>query len=233
MEARKIVEGFGGPEAVKKSLRKSFEKKEYAWVAQLADYLIRVTPDDQEVKQVKADALRQMGYASRSSIPRSWYLSQARVLEGKTKVASIVPPTVEEVMATKPGTYINFFRVRLDPGKSANLDRVLQMEFADYENTPFALHVRHGVAEFVAEPKDHYKPAEMIIKVPRETWARFYTGEITIEDVLNSKGTSFEGNQTEIIEFFNMFDRFDPVKHKVIPAAQEEVLEGLGGMQGK
>ena len=34
--------------------------EEYAWVTQLTDYLYKVYPNDQEVRQLKADALRKI-----------------------------------------------------------------------------------------------------------------------------------------------------------------------------
>ena len=68
-QAKKIVQGFGGVDAVKAELSKTMKNKEYAWSAELAGYLVKAAPDDAEARQLLADALRQLGYRTEASIP--------------------------------------------------------------------------------------------------------------------------------------------------------------------
>ena len=61
----------------------AMEKKEYSWAAQLVNYLYRLDPTDEEVRQRKAEALRQMAYVSTGANNRAHLISQALTLEGK------------------------------------------------------------------------------------------------------------------------------------------------------
>jgi len=57
-QAKRIVPLMGGRDKVLVAARAAFEKKEYAWTAQLVNYLYRLNPQDKEARQLKADALR-------------------------------------------------------------------------------------------------------------------------------------------------------------------------------
>jgi hypothetical protein len=68
------------------SAKAHFSKKEYAWAAQLVNYLYRLDPLDEEVRKIKAEALRQMAYVSTGGNDRANLLSQALALEGKVTI---------------------------------------------------------------------------------------------------------------------------------------------------
>jgi alkyl sulfatase BDS1-like metallo-beta-lactamase superfamily hydrolase len=53
-EAQRIVPLMGGRDAVLAAAAEAMEKKEYAWAAQLVNYLYRLDPTDPEVRQRKA-----------------------------------------------------------------------------------------------------------------------------------------------------------------------------------
>jgi alkyl sulfatase BDS1-like metallo-beta-lactamase superfamily hydrolase len=114
-QARKIVKGFGGADAVKAELSKTIKNKEYAWSAELAGYLVKAAPGDAQARQLLADALRQMGYNTEASIPRSWYLTRALALEGKLQIPVAMFTGPDSVLQSAPDTYVNQYRVRLDP----------------------------------------------------------------------------------------------------------------------
>jgi hypothetical protein len=70
-----------------------------------------------------------------------------------------MPPS-QEVVAASPDTFVNFFRVRIDPRKSEDTDKVVEFVFTDKGNLGVALHVRRGVAEYVPVPADHYRQSD-------------------------------------------------------------------------
>jgi alkyl sulfatase BDS1-like metallo-beta-lactamase superfamily hydrolase len=171
-EARRIVEGFGGRAKMLDAVRASLNSREYAWAAQLVNYLYRLAPDDPEARQLKADALRQMGYITTGTIPRSWYLSQARSLEGKVSITRNVPPSGAQIAAS-PETFVDFHRVRLIPEKSVGVNEVIAFVFADAAGTA-ALHVRDGVAEFVPIPAMHCLSPAHTVTLRAAVWGRLY-----------------------------------------------------------
>jgi len=153
-EAQRIVPLMGGRDKVLEAATNALSNKEYAWSAQLANYLYRLDPQDEEVRKVKAEALRQMAYVSTGANDRAHLMSQALALEGKVTIPRLIPPPPEAIVAS-PTTFLDYFRVRIDPEKSGNTDKVLRFDFADGSSA--GLHVRRAVAEFVASPDDHYR----------------------------------------------------------------------------
>ncbi|MBD0399952.1 alkyl sulfatase dimerization domain-containing protein [Flammeovirga sp. EKP202] len=211
IEARKMVLGFGGKNKMMEQVEIALDNKEYAWATQLTDYLYKVYPNDQKVRQQKADALRKMGQVTESSISRSWYLSQARALENKVMIPHIILPEVAQIMDSEPGTFVNMMRVRINPEKSIDTNKLIVFEFTDVENRPqFGLHIRNGIAEFVENPSTYYKEKDVVIKVPRELFANYYAGKINVEKLLfNSNKVSMNINQTEVQWLLEQFDWFD------------------------
>jgi alkyl sulfatase BDS1-like metallo-beta-lactamase superfamily hydrolase len=77
------------------------EKKEYSWAAQLVNYLYQLDPQDADVRQLKAAALRQMAYVSTGGNDRAHLMSQALSLEGKVTIPRLIPPAPETIAAGK------------------------------------------------------------------------------------------------------------------------------------
>ena len=80
--------------------RKAYEKKEYAWAAQLVNYLYKLEPQDKEVRLFKAEVLRQLAYLSTGANARSHLLTTALALEGKVTVPRLIPPQPSAIVAT-------------------------------------------------------------------------------------------------------------------------------------
>lgn len=119
----KIVNGFGGVNSTIDQIKHSIEKKEYNWAAELSTYLLYGFPDNDEVKMLKADALRKLGWENPTVEGRNWYLTQANILEGKINASVLqkIPNTnlVNEVMKTVSLDDLLFnMMFKLDPVKS-------------------------------------------------------------------------------------------------------------------
>ena len=204
-QAEKIVAGFGGIDAVKNELRKVMDKKDYAWAGQLGGYLVQVVPDDQEAKALLAKAFRQMGYQTMATIPRSWYLTRALQLEGKTFVPTIFFSGPEPIIDSEPGTFVNYMRVRLDPRASLGTDSQLSFRFTDRDAPAMALHVRGGVAEFIEDVSQYHRKSDAEIMLSMDAWARYYVGEINLDQLLTRDDVN-ASNRDKVRAFFMLFD---------------------------
>jgi alkyl sulfatase BDS1-like metallo-beta-lactamase superfamily hydrolase len=215
-EADRIVPLMGGRDAVLAAAAEAMKKKEYAWAAQLVNYLYRLDPEDAEVRQAKADALRQMAYVSTGANDRAHLMSQAVALEGKVTIPRVVPPA-PEVIAASPTTYLDYFRVRIDPQKSGETDKVLRFDFADGSSA--GLHVRRAVAEYVASPDDHYREPDITLTMSGETWAKIYLSQATTADLIAGGEIKVSGDAAEAARVIDLFDRYAPEKAVVVPPA--------------
>lgn len=202
-EAERIVSGFGGEERMRAVIQESYDKKEYAWVAQLCNYILKINPKSKAIMDIKADSLRQMGRVSTSAITRNYYLTQALELEGKVDTLSneIKRIRVNQVLEAPPETWINNLRFYLIPEKSISVDCVMGIKFNDI-GKKFTIHVRKGILESI----DYELKNEVSINLTMKVWANLLGNEITLNDAINDGDVTVTGNREEVLNFFEMLD---------------------------
>jgi alkyl sulfatase BDS1-like metallo-beta-lactamase superfamily hydrolase len=210
-EAERLVKLIGGRDKVLAEAKAAMEKKEYAWAAQLVNYVYRLNPQDKEARLLKAEILRQLAYLSTGANARSHLLTAALALESKVTVPRLIPPN-PRIIEAKPATFVDYFRIRLDPQKSGATDKVIQFNFKG-DHQPVALHVRRAVAEFVSDPGDHYKTADVELTLSGETWAKLYLSSESAEKLIKDGEIDVKkGAANEAAELFALFDKYRPEK---------------------
>jgi len=210
-EAERLVALIGGREKVLEEAKAAFDRKEVAWAAQLVNYLYKLDPADKEVRLFKAKVLRQLAYLSTGANARSHLLTTALALEGKVTVPRLIPPN-PAVIASTPETFVDYFRVRIDPEKSGKTDKVILFDFTGDHGT-VGLHVRRAVAEFLPDPDEHYKPADIIVSLSGETWAKLYLSSATLEDLAAAGEIEMRrGSVEEAAKILDLFDKYRPEK---------------------
>lgn len=215
-EAKRIVPLMGGRSKVLAAATEAMENKEYAWAAQLVNYLYRLDPTDAEARKLKAEALRQMAYVSTGANNRAHLMSQAMALEGKVTLPRVVPPAAETVAAF-PATFVDYFRVRIDPVKSDSTDCVLRFDFPD--KTRVGLHVRRAVAEFITDPATYPRDPDIVLELTGETWAKVYLSSNSMGELVeNGRIAVTTGDAEEAVRVLELFDRYDASRAVVVPS---------------
>jgi len=220
-EAERLVKLVGGKDKVVKAAKAALDAKEYAWAAQLIQYVYLLDSRDKVVRQLKADALRQMAYRATGSIPRAFLMSEALALEGKVKIPRLVPPSAE-IIAQSPDKFVDFFRVRIDPKKAQDTDKVVEFAFTDKEKKAVALHVRRGVVEYIPVPADYYRKSDYVVQLDSKTWAALYLSSIDLEKAATAgKAKVTKGDAKEVAGVSNLFDKSAPTKNYKIPPLED------------
>lgn len=229
-EAERLVALMGGRDAVVTAAADALERNEYAWAARVIQYVYLLDPQDAEVRQLKADALRAMGHLTTGSIPRAFLLTEARALEGTVDIPRLIPPTPETIAAS-PEVFVNYFRVRIDPRLSADTDKVLTFNFIGTSNGLVGLHVRRGIAEYLTTPSEHYRPVDFALTLSPETWAEIYLSSVSMADAIASGAVTLDtGSATELAEVFAAFDIFDPARNITVPFPDDLTHRGFVAM---
>jgi alkyl sulfatase BDS1-like metallo-beta-lactamase superfamily hydrolase len=213
-EARRLVPLMGGRTKVLAAAREALDKKEYAWAAKLANQIYLIDNQDRDARQLKADALRQMAYVSTGANDRAHLMSQALALEGKVNIARLIPPPAKAMIAS-PTTFVNYFRVRIDPEKSDKTNRFVRFDFTD--GTSAGLHIRRAVAEFVPDPDRYQRKPNITLAMSAETWIKLYLSQERPEDLIKNGDIKVTGDWDEAARVLNLFDRYKPEKAVVIP----------------
>ena len=146
---------------------------------------------------------------------------QALALEGKVTIPRLIPPSPETI-AQSPATFVDYFRVRIDPKKAQDTDKILEFVFADKGNQTVALHVRRGVVEFIPVPADYLREADYVVELDSETWAALYLSSTDVEKALtDGKIKLSTGDPEEAAAVFDLFDKFVPAKNYKIPPFED------------
>ena len=127
----------------------------------------------------------------------------------KGRLPKLVPPGAETIAAA-PETFVDFFRVRIDPKKSENTDKIVEFVFTDKGNHAVALHVRRGIAEYIPVPVDYFRKSDYVLQLDSETWAGLYLSAVSFGDAIGSEKVMLTGNKKEMKGIFDMFDKYRP-----------------------
>jgi len=220
-EAERLVELMGGKGKVVAAAKAALDAKEYAWGTQLIQYVYLLDPTDKDVRQIKADLLRQMGHRTTGSIARAFLLSEAGALEGEVTIPRLIPPT-PEIIAESPDTFVDYFRVRIDPRKAQDTDEVVQFVFTDKENKAVALHVRQGVVEYIPVPADYHRQPDYIVELDSGSWAALYLSATDLKmAVAEGKVKLAKGDQSDVGRLFDLFDKFVPTRNDKVPPLED------------
>lgn len=219
-EAVRMIELMGGKDKVIIAAKGALERKEYAWGAQIIQYAYLLEPTNKEVRNLKAELLRQMAYRTSGSIARAFLLTEALTLEGKVTYPKLIPPS-PDIIAGEPQSFVDFFRVRIDPKKSENTDKVIEFVFTDKGNLAVGLHVRRGVVEYIPVPADYLQKTDYVIKLDSKTWAGLYLNAISLSDSIDSAKVTLIGDKKEVVGIFDMFDQFKPTKNYMVPPLED------------
>lgn len=74
---RRYVQAIGGRDAVLAQAQAAMDDGDYRWAAQLLNHLVFADPNDQDARELQADAFEQLGYQAESGPWRNFYLTGA------------------------------------------------------------------------------------------------------------------------------------------------------------
>ena len=202
--ARGFVELAGGEEALLEAAQQAVEAERYKWGAELASQLLRLDPGAEEVRHIKARALRALGQRSISPNGRNYYLTQARELEGAVfvQMEQEFDEDVRELVGSIPiGNFIAAMPTHLNPERSADADLVVGFRFRDVGEV-YTIHVRRGVAE--VQPVFPEDP-DVSLTIDTNVWREIVLGLRNPALAFASDAVDVEGSALDLIRFLRMF----------------------------
>lgn len=205
--AERYVEMMGGVDALLDKARDYFEKGEYRWVAEVVNHAVFADPDNQEAKNLQADALEQMGYQAESGPWRNFYLSGAQEL--RNGVAQLPTPNTaspDTVRAMDLGLFFDFLAVRLNSDKAEGKHIKLNFDFTDIEQQ-YAVEMVHGVLNHTEGRQ--FDEADATVSLSRETLDTFMLQQITLEEAMEKGDVTVSGEQGALNEMMSCLDDFE------------------------
>ncbi|MFV0595944.1 alkyl sulfatase dimerization domain-containing protein [Shewanella sp.] len=202
-EAMRMVKAMGGEEKTYAVAKEAFNNGDYLWSAQVADYLVETNPTKAN-KDLKADALEQMGYRTTSTNSRSFYLAQAADLRGEVSIITNVPSNPESVVANI-ADFVNYYRIRINPERSGNTQATMQFDFGG--DNVFGLEINRAVVKYLDNKKIKNAKADVTMQMKPEVWAEIYNNTATLDNLLKSgKIKITQGDEAKAVQLMGLFD---------------------------
>src|SRR3546814_511008 len=134
--SKNYVAFMGGADAVLAKARESYAKGEYRWVAEVVNHVVFAEPDNQDARNLQADALEQLGYQAESGPWRNFYLTGAKELrEGVTQLPTPNTASPDIVRSMTPEMFFDYLGVRLNGPKAAETEAVINVDLRSEEHT--------------------------------------------------------------------------------------------------
>ncbi len=203
---KKYVEFMGGAENLLAQARKSFDKGEYRWVAQVVNHLVFADPDNTAALDLQADALEQLGYQAESGPWRNFYLSAAKELRDGVLDLDTPQLGADVIKATPLDMFFDLLAVRLIGPKAAGKKIVLNAHFTDIDER-YLLVVENGVLNYAIGKQD--PEADATLTLSRTALDEVILGEAKLADKLAAGEAQISGNPEKLMEFLSLMDTFE------------------------
>lgn len=213
-EARKYVEFMGGSANVLKQAQACFEQGEYRWVAQVMKHVVFAEPNNEQAKQLLADALEQLGYQAENGTWRNEYLMGAFELRnGIPKLPPIVnSPDLLNAM-TLP-MYFDYLGVHLNGPKARGKRILLNWNFTDVKGQ-YLLRLENCALTYT--PDKQAPDADATLTLTRETLDAINMGKMTFEQAIKQGAIQIKGNNAAVKDLFGLFETFQQAFPIVTP----------------
>lgn len=207
--ATRYLEVMGGADAVLAHARDAHERGEYRWVAQLLDHVVFAEPTNQPARDLLADALEQMGYASESATWRNAYLMGAQELrDGSPDFGGLGGSTASpDMVRTMPLDLVfSYLAVRLDGARAGDVHLRLRIEVTDTGETAWCEVVDGGLIGRVGGAA--LPEVDATVTLTRPVLDRFVLGESTIDDELHAGSITCHPDDAPLRGLFDLLDTF-------------------------
>ena len=175
--SQRYVRLMGGRDAVYAAAVAAAEEGDHQWAAELTTHIIRINHDDWDARNLKAEALRQIGYTHTNTNWRNWYLTSAVELDGTIDFSRRLDVQAPDMVRAFPtAKLIESFRYRLEAEKTLDVSMTMGFSFPDVDEE-FGLEIRRGIVQFTEYMPD---AVDVVLEMDRATLMGLLTGELEI-----------------------------------------------------
>jgi len=204
--SKKYVEFMGGADEVLKKAKESFDKGEYRWAAQVLNHVVFADPENQDAKNLEADALEQLGYQAESGPWRNFYLTGAQEL--RKGVAELPTPNTaspDTVRAMSLDLFFDYLGVRLNGEKAGDTHLTLNFDFGD--DGKYLVELENGVLNNTKGIQSD--KADATLKLSRSALDKVVLGEETLDKAVEGGSIQITGDKEKLTQLVSMLDSFD------------------------
>ena len=208
---------MGGSKSIIKKAKEYYKNGEYRWVAELMNRVVFAEPDNQEAKNLAADALEQLGYQTENATWRNEYLMGAYELRnGKVKLpAGIGADTPDTIRAMTVDMFLDYMGIRLNSEKAKNTSLTMNWDIPDIKSK-YTVTMENSV--LVYRKVDSFKNnADITLTLPKEALNNILVKQSTLDKEIQSGNAKIAGDTEKFKEALTFFDTFTPDFNIVTP----------------
>lgn len=140
----RYVEAMGGINRVVELAHSAFESGDYRWAATLLDHATFTDPGHEDVRQLYADTLEQLGYGAECATWRNFFLSGATELRDGNFGTPVGGNSMAVLAQLTPEQMFDALAISVNGPRAWDLDIAVDMTFADVGSN-YRLTLRNGV----------------------------------------------------------------------------------------
>ena len=201
----KYVELAGGAANLLANAQAAYDRGEYRWVAEVVNHLVFAEPDNQEARDLLAQAYDQLGYQSESGPWRDVYLTGAFELRhgGPTEGIDLAA-SMDMIKHAPIESFLAAIAARLNADKAEGEELIVNLNFTDLGET-YVLELKNSVLRHYERDPD--PDANASLNITHELFLEMLTGKAGLKDTLFSDNLSIDGSRLDLLSFFRLLDK--------------------------
>lgn len=212
--AKKFVEYMGGSANAIKQARKDFDAGNYRWVAQVMNQVVFAEPNNQEAKNLEADALEQLGYQTENGTWRNFFLFGAYELRnGVVRTSGGSPVSPDTIKGMSLDMVFDLMGIRLDVKKAAGKKMMFNVQSG---KDKYLLELSNSALVYTKD-KQVESPDTTIVINNHADLAEVVAGSVSLDDQIKNGKIKVIGSSTKFKELLQMQETFDQFFNIVTP----------------
>ena len=196
----------GGADALLAHAREAFARGDYRWVAEVVNHLVFADPDNEEAKELQAQALEQLAYGAENGTWRNFFLMGAHELRhGSGGTAAALP--ADFIVSLSHEQLFDALAIQLDGPRAGDRRITLHWRFTD-TGEEYGLTLQHGVLTHRGGAPGG--PVDATVSVERSAVNAVVAGSATLEELVASGRLAVDGDQAKLGELLGLLDPPDP-----------------------
>jgi alkyl sulfatase BDS1-like metallo-beta-lactamase superfamily hydrolase len=205
-QARRYIALMGGRDSVFTEAEQAFFDEDYQWASELTALLVRVDNEDMLARQLKAGALRAIGYVTANTNWRGFYLTSALELEGKINPGEIMRGLQEHSFKPEQMTtaqLLNAMRFYVDPEYIEDTKLKIGFNFSDTKEQ-FTLEFRNSILDIHTTLDGN---SDAVLTMARTTFNSLISKKLSYREAMANGEIELAGSRLALLSYTKAFDR--------------------------
>ncbi|TLP64547.1 MBL fold metallo-hydrolase [Parasedimentitalea maritima] len=201
------VEMMGGAAPILAKGQELYNDGMYLQATEILNKLVYAEPQNQDAKDMLADAFEQIGYQKESPSVRNSFLAAAYELRnGLPQGASIETTGPDTIKAMPTSMWLDFLAIRLNSEKAADMDFSINLHMPDRDEQIVVEMSNATLTHIVGYNDDD---ATLSVEINRSDLEKVMTGEERLLDLIKDGTAKSTGDTSVLDQLASVLDQFD------------------------